>query len=58
MSARFAIFACALAFGLGETHHFGWNAVPMSDAELICDGITLVLGCMGLLVPRANAHNG
>jgi hypothetical protein len=26
-----------------ETKYFGWNMVPGSDAELICDGIALLI---------------
>jgi hypothetical protein len=37
------LFIVAAAFGLIETAHFGWNMLPQSDPELICDGITLVL---------------
>lgn len=40
---RFWIFILALTFGTYETAYFGWNLLPGSPAELICDGITLVL---------------
>ena len=36
-------FILANIFGLAETAHFGWNFLPGSDAEMICDGITCVL---------------
>lgn len=32
-----------------ETHHFGWNALPASDAEVIADGIGLVLTALAVL---------
>jgi len=32
-----------IAFWLMETAYFGWNATPKSDAELICDGISLLI---------------
>lgn len=37
------IWACAVMFWLIETGHFGWHALPASDAEVICDGIVFVL---------------
>jgi hypothetical protein len=39
----------AIFFGTGETAYFGWNPLPRSDAELICDGITMILLAMAFL---------
>lgn len=37
------VWGLAVFFGFWETAHFGWNAKPLSDAEVICDGITLLI---------------
>jgi hypothetical protein len=43
-----------LVIGMGqlwwliETAHFGWNLAPQSDAELICDGIVLLITSLGV----------
>ena len=33
----------ALIFGVVSNAWFGWNWTPKSDAEVICDGIVLLL---------------
>jgi hypothetical protein len=33
----------AFLFYVEQNSYFGWNAMPKSDAELIADGITLLL---------------
>jgi len=43
------IFIFAIIFGLFETAYFGWNFTAQSDAEMICDGITMILGSMAFL---------
>jgi len=43
------IFIFAIIFGLVETAYFGWNFTPQSDAEMICDGITMAIGAMAFL---------
>jgi hypothetical protein len=48
----FRVFVLASAFGLIETAYFGWNMTPQSEAELICDGITLVLFALAFLRGR------
>lgn len=37
------ILFCALAFFFEQNQYFGWNGRPKSDAELIADGITILL---------------
>jgi hypothetical protein len=37
-------------FGLMSIHHFGWNMKPGSDAELICDGIILLIAALSVEV--------
>lgn len=40
------VFWTGQLWWLLETAHFGWNLMPASDAELICDGIFLVIMAM------------
>jgi hypothetical protein len=42
------IFAMACVFAITETGHFGNNFLPHSDAEFICDGITLILVALSI----------
>lgn len=37
------LWCLALAFFIEENSYFGWNMLPHSDAELIADGIGLIL---------------
>lgn len=37
------IWALAIIFALMTGAHFGWNAYPRTDTELICDGIVFLL---------------
>lgn len=43
MSRRALLYFIAIWFWMTETQYFGWNLMPKSDAEVICDGIALVL---------------
>jgi len=43
MRASICIWGLALFFGTVETAHYGWNMAAKSDAEMICDGIALVI---------------
>lgn len=49
MKINWTILVFALYFSLIETIHFGWNASPKSDAELICDGIALLIASLAFL---------
>jgi len=40
---NWVIFSIFIVFWWMQNNYFGWNAKPASDAELICDGITLLL---------------
>lgn len=44
-----AILICAVGFFFMENNYFGWNALPKSSAELICDGLVLVLFSLSFL---------
>ena len=39
----------AITFFVHENTYFGWNLFPKSDAELIADGIALLLSSMAML---------
>lgn len=39
----------ALIFFFEQNIYFGWNAVPHSDAELIADGIGMLLFALSFL---------
>ena len=45
------IWLLALFFGTAETAYFGWNMLPQSPAEMICDGITVLLVALAILAP-------
>lgn len=34
---------------LTETAHYGWHLTPGSDAELICDGIGMLIIAMSMM---------
>ena len=40
------ILFISVFFAIVETGYFGWNIGPESDAEIICDGITMLLLAM------------
>lgn len=50
------IFLMACLFSIAETGHFGNNLLPHSDAEFICDGITLVLFALSIRGEAKGAH--
>ncbi len=41
----------ALIFWFMENRYFGWNMMPKSEAELICDGLVLLMFCIGVTKP-------
>ena len=45
------LFVCLL-FYFSQNEYFGWHAGPHSDAELIVDGITLLLFSLALKPSR------
>lgn len=46
-----------LGFGLIETAHFGWNALPQSDAEVVCDGIAMLITALAFVAPRKGSFS-
>jgi len=51
MRPRFAAMILALFYAVFETAHFGWNLAPKSDAEMICDGIAVLVYALAYLCP-------
>ena len=45
----FLVLAMALFFSVWESSYFGHNLFPRSEAELIADGIVLLLTALGAL---------
>ena len=51
MSDRSILIIIAVIFAWIETAYYGYNFWPSSDAELICDGIALILFALAIVVP-------
>lgn len=49
---NFNVIFLALMFSLFETAYFGWNLTPQSDAEMICDGISLLIFALAFVGKR------
>lgn len=47
--ASIVIWYLPVQFYFSQNNYFGWNAKPQSDAELIVDGITLLLVAIATL---------
>jgi hypothetical protein len=43
------VLAMALFFAFWQNAYFGHNAFPRSDAELMADGVVLLLTALGVL---------
>ncbi|MEG9561057.1 hypothetical protein [Pseudomonas aeruginosa] len=52
---NFWIWFLAVYFWFMENRYFGWNAHPQSEAELICDGIVILLVALAFL-KRGKCH--
>lgn len=52
--------AVSIWFWLIETAYFGWNLKPGSDAEMVCDGLALLIFALALMprntVKPVNTH--
>lgn len=46
------IMLLGLFFAWSETAYFGWNLMPRSAAETICDGIALLIMALGIFLWR------
>jgi hypothetical protein len=51
-----SLFFTAL-FYINQNNYFGWNMTPQSDAEMICDGITILLAMLCVLVWHNKPHS-
>jgi hypothetical protein len=47
------LWLLALIFWWEQNQYFGWNWQPKSDAELIADGLTVLLFALSILGKRA-----
>lgn len=52
------VAAVAAWFFLLENSYFGWNFRPMSDAEIICDGLTLLIFATAFLGAKITINVG
>ena len=43
------ILAAAIIYNLSETAYFGWHRVPSCDAEVLADGISVLIGALAFL---------
>lgn len=48
----------ATLFALWETNYFGWNYASHSDAEIICDGIALIITALAIIPRRPTSKEG
>jgi hypothetical protein len=46
----------AIVFGLAQTIYFGFNWIPKTTAEWVCDGITVAMLVIGSSI--YNRHKG
>lgn len=42
------VFLIGQLWWLIETAYFGWNISPVSDSEMICDGIVLIITALSI----------
>ena len=49
MTINIPILFLALFFGFMQTSYFGHNWKPKSEAEVICDGITVLIAALSLV---------
>jgi hypothetical protein len=57
MRASTRIYLIGFLFWLLETGYFGWNALPQSPAEVICDGIAALIVVVGLVTRSAEGKS-
>jgi xanthine/uracil/vitamin C permease (AzgA family) len=51
---RLVIILVGVLFIGIETHYFGYNMIPQSAAEAICDGIGLLIIIIGIVPIKVN----
>lgn len=47
MLYSFLIMSTAVLYSIVETKFFGWNLLPQTPEELICDGIAICIASIG-----------
>lgn len=57
MKASFWIYVVALIFAYWQNRYFGHNPFPASDAELIADGLVLIMVTIGLAASAVEARS-
>jgi len=50
------LWMLALIFGIVSNAWFGWNWMPKSDAEVICDGMGLLLLAVACAVSKLQTN--
>ena len=53
MKVNWLILMMAILYGITESAYFGGNFHPSSDAEIICDGIMMLIGALAFERGRA-----
>jgi len=43
------ILFIAVMFGISKNQYYGWNFNPQSDAEMICNGIIMLIVALALV---------
>lgn len=51
-----AAWTPAVVFYVLQNNYFGWNSTPRSDAEVIADGILLVLVSLAVIATVLSTH--
>jgi hypothetical protein len=52
MSNVIWLWFVAACFWWEQNEYFGWNRLPQSDAELIADGITIILVSIAIFASK------
>lgn len=52
MKINWVILYLAFSYSVLETAYFGWHRHPASPAEMICDGIVMVIAALAFLEVR------
>jgi hypothetical protein len=55
---NWAVFWTGQVWWLMETAHYGWNFAPASDAEMICDGIFVLIMALAWRPAKNNGEGG
>lgn len=53
---NWTILLLSIWFWVMENNYFGWNALPQSEAELLCDGIVLLIAALAFRKTSVNVE--